>query len=90
MNWVVYMLRCADDSLYTGITSELDRRIEEHNLDDKKAARYTRARRPVRLVYQERCDDRSHASQREYQIKRLSRRQKLALLEHSDHGNNQQ
>lgn len=80
MSWVVYMLRCADESLYTGITKDVDRRIEEHNSDNTKGARYTRARRPVSLVYQERCQDRSIASQREYQLKQLSRAQKLLLL----------
>jgi len=74
------MLRCADESLYTGITKDLDRRVEEHNCDNKKGARYTRVRRPVHLVYQEPCEDRSHASQREHQLKQLSRAQKLLLL----------
>ena len=80
MSWYIYMLRCADDSLYTGITRDLDRRLDEHNHDNRKGARYTRARRPVKLVYQEPCMDRAVASGREYQLKRLSRKQKLALL----------
>lgn len=80
MSWSVYILRCADDSLYTGITIDVERRLYEHNNDNLKGARYTRARRPVKLIYQENCEDRSAASQREYQIKKLSRQQKLALI----------
>ena len=75
------MLRCADDSLYSGITKDIDRRLDEHNNDNKKGARYTRARRPVVLVYQEPCDDRAVASQREYQLKKLNREQKNVFLE---------
>ncbi len=78
------MLRCADDSLYTGITKDVERRISEHNSDNTKAARYTRARRPVSLAYQEICEDRSHASQREHQLKQLSRHQKLLLVAQTD------
>ncbi|MBX2848275.1 MAG: GIY-YIG nuclease family protein [Acidiferrobacterales bacterium] len=81
MSWTVYILRCADDSLYTGITINVSRRLSEHNSDNKKGARYTRARRPVELIYQEKCQNRSDASQREHQIKQLSRSQKLALIE---------
>ncbi|MFT5573317.1 MAG: putative endonuclease [Cryomorphaceae bacterium] len=79
MNWKVYILRCADNSLYTGITTDLERRLTEHNSDNKKGARYTRARRPVNLVYHEACEDRAQASSREYQLKKLSRKQKLTL-----------
>ena len=80
MTWCVYMLRCADDSIYSGITVDLERRIDEHNGLAKNGAKYTRARRPVRLLYQEQCKDRAHASQREYELKGFSRKQKLALL----------
>lgn len=80
MDWYVYILCCADDSLYTGITIDPQRRVSEHNLDNKKGAKYTRTRRPVELVYQESCDDRSHASQREAQLKKLNHQQKLALI----------
>ncbi|RBP53271.1 GIY-YIG nuclease family protein [Arenicella xantha] len=80
MNWVVYVLRCADDSLYTGITKDIERRIYEHNECDQKGAKYTRARRPVKLVYQEPHEDRASASQREHAIKQLSRSQKLGLV----------
>ena len=80
MSWTVYILRCADDSLYTGITTDVIRRVDEHNNDNNKGARYTRARRPVELIYQESHDDRSNASQREHSIKQLSRQQKLAMI----------
>jgi len=79
MNWKVYILRCSDDSLYTGITTDIERRIEEHNNSDK-GARYTRARRPVKLAYQENCSSRSCASSREYSIKQLNRTEKLQLI----------
>jgi putative endonuclease len=73
------MLRCADGSLYTGITTDLDRRLAEHNGDGPAGARYTRSRRPVQLVYSEVACNRSEASQREMTIKRLDRARKLAL-----------
>lgn len=76
--WYVYMLRCVDGSLYTGVATDLERRLLEHN--SGKGARYTRGRTPVALVYRERCADRSAAARREYTIKRLSRAQKLGLL----------
>ena len=73
------MLRCADGSLYTGITTDLVRRTAEHNGDGPAGARYTRSRRPVLLVYREAANNRSDASQREAAIKRLDRARKLAL-----------
>lgn len=76
--WFVYLLRCADGSLYTGITTDLERRCRQHN--SGKGARYTRSRRPARLVYQEALGTRSLALRREAAIKALSRRQKLALI----------
>ena len=79
-NWFVYILRCADDTLYTGVTTDLQRRLKEHNQSDKLGAKYTRTRRPVRLQYQESCSDRSAACQREAAIKKLSRRAKLKLI----------
>ena len=78
--WQVYIVRCADGTLYTGIARDLDRRIAEHNADQGTGASYTRSRRPVRLVYREPAADRSAASKREYQIKQLSRAEKLALI----------
>lgn len=77
--WYVYMLYCDDGSLYTGITTDLTRRLAEHN-DNKLGARYTRARRPVRLAWFEQCQSRSHASVREAEIKKLDRRQKTELI----------
>jgi len=79
MSYYVYMVECADGTLYTGIAKDLQRRIEEHN-HSHKGAKYTKTRRPVALVYTEECEDRSTASKREYAIKKLSREQKLALL----------
>lgn len=79
MSWVVYMVRCADDSLYTGITNNVEQRITQHNL--KKGAKYTRCRTPVELVYQEPQQNRSDASKREYAIKQLTRKQKLLLCQ---------
>jgi putative endonuclease len=79
--WHVYILRCADGSLYTGITTDLDRRLAEHNAGAAAGARYTRARLPVTLVYQEAAADRAAAARREWQIKQLARTDKLALLQ---------
>jgi putative endonuclease len=76
--WQVYILRCGDGSLYTGISNDLEKRIQAHN--EKRGARYTRARLPVTLVFQEEADSRSLASQREIAIKKLTRAQKLALI----------
>ena len=82
--YYVYIVQCADATLYTGIATELERRVEEHNHSDK-GAKYTRARRPVTLVYHETFEDRSTASKREYEIKKkMSRKQKLCLINHSD------
>ena len=77
--WHVYILRCNDDTLYTGITTDLNRREEEHN-SSKLGAKYTKLRRPVKLVYSESCDDKSSASKREYAIKQLTRKEKLELI----------
>jgi putative endonuclease len=81
--WSVYMVRCLDGSLYTGIAKDVSRRVSEHNLDDSLAANYTRSRRPVILVYQERQETRSSASKREYAIKQMNRLEKLALIDAS-------
>jgi predicted GIY-YIG superfamily endonuclease len=72
------MLRCADGSLYTGITKDVTRRTQQHN--DGTASRYTRSRRPVKLVYQEPQRSHSLALKREAAIKRLTRKRKLAML----------
>lgn len=74
----LYILRCSDGTLYTGITSDLEKRLDEHN-SSPKGAKYTRSRRPVSLVYQERCEGKSAALKREYAIKKMTRSQKEAL-----------
>lgn len=78
-DWAVYLCRCADDSLYTGVTTDIARRMHEHN-HSTRGARYTRVRRPVQLVYVEVVADRSAAQRREYQIRTLSRKAKLRLV----------
>ena len=78
--WQVYLLRCADDSLYTGVATDLERRLLQHNGELSGGARYTRGRRPVVLAYREDCDDRGAAQRREAEIKRLSRAEKIALI----------
>ena len=81
--WHVYLVRCADDTLYTGVATDVRRRLAEHNGESRAGARYTRTRRPVTLVYQELAADRSEAGKREYAIKQLPRSAKLALLRRS-------
>ena len=81
MTWVCYLLKCADDTLYCGITNDLDKRIAAHNAGE--GAKYTRSRTPVELVFSEACADRSAASKREMQIKNLSRAAKLILIQMS-------
>jgi len=78
--WYVYMVRCADDSLYTGIATDVERRVGEHNAGGALAARYTRGRRPVQLVYQEEAESRAAAASREYALKRLRKADKEALM----------
>lgn len=79
--WFVYILCCADSTFYTGISTDIARRCKQHNAG--KASRYTRSRRPVRLVYQETYPDQSSSLRREAEIKALSRRQKMVLI-HKD------
>jgi len=79
MSYFVYILTCEDNTLYTGITTDLQKRLEEHNHSDK-GAKYTRIRRPVVLSYSEKAQNRSEASKREYAIKKLSRAKKLQLI----------
>lgn len=75
--WCVYILRCKDGTLYTGITDDLERRLEAHRAG--KGAKYTRGRAPLTLVYREDCADHSAALKREYAVKQLSRAEKLRL-----------
>ncbi|MCD5381486.1 MAG: GIY-YIG nuclease family protein [Candidatus Pacebacteria bacterium] len=82
----VYVAKCSDDSLYTGYTTDLEKRLAEHNGDGSTAsarssgAKYTRGRRPVKIIYSEKYDTRSKATQREYAIKQLRREKKFALV----------
>ena len=78
MNWIVYILQCADGTLYTGITNDLERRMTEHEAG--QGAKYTKGRGPLQLVYQEICQDRGLASKREIEIKSLGRKAKLLLF----------
>ena len=78
--WYVYFLRCSDNSLYAGITTDLSRRLNEHNHSNKLGAKYTRVRRPVRLVYKEEFCSRSEATRKECQLKKLSKAQKERLV----------
>ena len=77
--YYVYIVRCSGNSLYTGITLDVKRRIAEHN-DSKKGARYTKSRRPVTLVHSEMFDSKSDALKREAYIKKLSREEKNTLV----------
>lgn len=77
--WVVYILQCSDGSFYTGMTNDVERRLQEHN-HGHKAARYTRGRRPVKLVYQQECGTRAEAARTEYRIRNLARSRKLQLI----------
>ena len=79
MSWFLYIVRCSDKTLYTGITTDIDRRIKTHNA--KKGAFYTKNKLPVKLVYQEAMGGRSEALKREKSIKQLTREEKLELVE---------
>ena len=78
MFWYVYMLRCGDGTLYTGVTDDVERRLAAHRAG--KGAKYTRGRGPLELVYQEQVPDKSAALRREYQIKRLPKQDKEGLI----------
>ncbi|MGM0502183.1 MAG: GIY-YIG nuclease family protein [Bacillota bacterium] len=84
MGHYIYIVNCADDTLYTGYTTDIERRIKEHN--QGQGAKYTRGRAPVELAYQEEFTTRSLAQKREYQIKQLSRQQKLELIKDDKDG----
>ena len=79
MNWYVYILRCRDDTLYCGISPDIEKRLEQHR--SGKGAKYTRGRGPLELVYSEACDSHSDALKREATIKRMPRAEKLKLIE---------
>ena len=77
--WKLYILRCGDGSLYTGITTDVEKRLEAHR--SGKGAKYTRGRGPLELIYSEDCGDHSAALKRELEIKALPREEKLKLTE---------
>ena len=77
--WKLYILRCGDGTLYTGITTDVEKRLEAHR--SGKGAKYTRGRGPLELVYSEECGDHSSALKRELEIKRLTREEKEKLIE---------
>ena len=76
--WYLYILRCKDGTLYTGITTDVEKRLEAHR--SGKGAKYTRGRSPLELVYREACEDHSHALKREREIKAMPREQKLRFI----------
>ena len=77
-SWILYLLRCNDGSFYAGITNDLARRLNQHQ--DGRASRYTRSRRPVKIVYSKLCVSRSHALKRERAVKALTRKEKAKLI----------
>lgn len=87
--YYLYILQCADGTLYTGITTDLERRVEEHN-GSTLGAKYTRGRRPVQLVFSKPFLTRSAASQAEFRLKKLSRSQKLGLISSAQKTNKKQ
>jgi putative endonuclease len=76
----IYILKCSDNTLYTWITTDLEKRLKQHNWEILGWAKYTLARKPVELVYTENAKNRSEASKREYEIKKLKREEKLKLI----------
>ena len=78
MNYT-YMVECADGTLYTGWTTDVQKRVKAHN-EEKKGAKYTKAKRPVKLVYYEGYETKEEAMRREYAVKQLTRKQKLELI----------
>ena len=79
MPYYLYILRCGDNTVYTGIAADVDKRLAVHQ--SGKGAKYTRGRGPLTVVYREKCDDKSAALRREREVKALSRKEKLALIE---------
>ena len=77
--WYLYVVRCADGSLYTGVTTDLNRRLHEHNFT-KRGAKYTRSRRPVKMMWSKKYQDRSSAQSAEYNFKKLLHKQKLEII----------
>ncbi len=84
MKYYTYILECNDGTLYTGWTTDIDKRVLAHN-ESKTGAKYTSARRPVKIVYQEECDGKSQAMKREIEIKKMNRAVKLGLINGNNH-----
>ena len=78
-NWIMYVVECADGSFYAGITTNIKRRLLEHNFGTK-GAKYTRSRRPVNLVFSTECESHSDALKKEYRFKKLTRKRKIEFL----------
>ena len=78
--YYLYILKCSDNTLYTGITTDILRRIKEHNTSSSRAAKYTSPRRPVELLFSKKCKDKSEAIKEEFRIKKLSRTKKLEMV----------
>lgn len=78
MAYFVYLLECSDGSYYCGYTDDLEKRVDQHNKGD--GAKYTRSKMPVRLIYSEKCKDKSNALKREHEIKKMSRKKKESLV----------
>ncbi len=78
-HWFLYVVRCCDGTLYTGVTTDLNRRVNEHNTS-KRGAKYTKTRRPVNLIWSKEYNNRSEAQSAEYNFKKLSRKQKLDII----------
>ncbi len=78
--WYLYILKCSNNTYYTGVTTDIERRLKEHNNKQVRGSKYAKARIPVELVYQETHPDRSSAQKREYQIKQLTRVKKEELI----------
>lgn len=85
MNWFIYIVRCNDNSLYTGITNDLDRRVREHNEKNNIGSRYVRSKRPATLVFSETATSRSAALKREAEIKKFTHIQKVELISNKMH-----
>lgn len=79
-NWFVYLIRCNDNSLYTGITTDIERRFQEHQDKDNKGSKYLKGKGPLELVWQRKVKDRSEASKLEYAIRNLSKDKKEQLI----------
>ena len=82
--WYLYVVRCSDGTLYTGISTDIDRRVREHN-GSKRGAKYTKTRRPVRLVWSKEFNNRSEAQSAEYNFKKLFHKQKWEIINEDSH-----